>query len=215
MTQDNAGVSAQREYQRRHDRRSAEIDENFGRLAPVVEFLFEDPESIRNWQKGSAGERKLAASLERRVGDRAVLLHDRRIPGRWANIDHLVVAPSGVWIVDTKTNLGEIVWRGKGRWLRVEHHLFVGGRDRTELVEKMAPQVDAVRVALGGLDVPLYASLCFVDAEWSVFTKPFVIADVWVTPPRRLAHMIGRPGPLSEDDVLTVARRLDEVLRPA
>jgi hypothetical protein len=37
-----------------------------------------------------------------------VVLHDRRIPGRRSNIDHLVIARSGVWVVDTKRYRGKV-----------------------------------------------------------------------------------------------------------
>ena len=40
---------------------------------------------------------------------RAVVLHDRAVPGTRANIDHLVVAADGVWVVDTKR------WAGTAR----------------------------------------------------------------------------------------------------
>jgi hypothetical protein len=79
----------------------------------------------------------------------------------------------------------------------------------------MTPQVDAVFTALDGRGVTVHAALCFVDAEWGIFTKPFTIGGVWVTPPRRLAWMISRPGPLSEEQVLEVAQLLSEKLRPA
>jgi hypothetical protein len=61
-----------------------------------VNFLTEDPQSITNWQKGSVGERKLAASLQKNLGDRVIILNDRSVPKTRGNIDHLVIASSGV-----------------------------------------------------------------------------------------------------------------------
>lgn len=91
-----AGHSAMEEYLRLHNKREAHIDAKFGRFAGVIKFLTDDPQSITAWKKGSVGERKLAASLNENLGDRAILLHDRRVPRTKGNIDHLVVAGSGV-----------------------------------------------------------------------------------------------------------------------
>jgi hypothetical protein len=68
-------------------------------MSGVVKFLSEDPQSKRAWAKGSAGERELAEALQRRIGDRALLLHNRRIPRMSANFDHLAVAASGAWVI--------------------------------------------------------------------------------------------------------------------
>src|SRR4051794_27144222 len=101
-----AGASAQREYQRRHDRREVEIDQRWGRFAGAVKVVAGEPASTLAWAKGSAEERRLAASLTKRVGDRAVLLHDRKVPNTRGNIDHLAIAPSGIWLIDAKTYRG-------------------------------------------------------------------------------------------------------------
>src|SRR5262249_11435468 len=90
----SAGASALREYERRHTRRAERIDQRWGRLAGVVKFLSDDPQSIQAWAKGSEGERRLATSLTEGVGNRAVLLHDRKVPGTRGNIDHIAIAAS-------------------------------------------------------------------------------------------------------------------------
>src|ERR1700728_1725785 len=97
-----AGGSAQQKYERLHQRRERELEARWGRLAGVAKFLSDDPRSIAVWAQGSKGERILAEHMSQALGDRAVLLHDRRVPGDRRNIDHLVVAASGVWVIDTK-----------------------------------------------------------------------------------------------------------------
>jgi hypothetical protein len=37
-----------------------------------------------------------------------VALHDRRMPCSQANIDHIVLVPSGVWVIDSKRVRGRI-----------------------------------------------------------------------------------------------------------
>jgi len=203
-----AGASAQLMYERRHQRRAKQIDQKWGRLSGVVKFLADDPQSTKAWAKGSEGERKLAAHMLRTVGDRAVMLHDRRIPHSRANIDHLVVAASGIWIVDAKSYKGKVELRDVGGWLKTDRRLYVNGRDQTKLVGGLAKQIDAVLAAIEDADVPIKAALCFVDSEWSLFAKPFHLGGVLVTWPRKLSEMIAEPGPLSQGEVMQIAERL-------
>jgi hypothetical protein len=207
-----AGASAAREYERRHRKREQSIDRRFGRFAGVVKFLVDDPQSTRAWAKGSAGERQLAEALTRRLGDRAVLLHDRKIPRSSANIDHLAIASSGVWIIDAKKYSGKLERRDKGGWFRTDFRVYVGGRDRTRLVEGLHKQESVVRAALADPAVPIHKALCFVDAEWGLFSSAFQLEGVWVIYGKKLAELISEPGPLSNDDVLRVANALAEKL---
>ncbi len=192
--------------------RAERIDQRWGRLAGVVKFLSDDPQSVRAWAKGSEGERRLAASLSERVGDRAVLLHDRKVPEARGNIDHLAVAASGIWVGDAKTYKGLVERRDKGGWFKTDYRLYVNKRDRTKLVHGLAWQVAAVRDVLGPREVPINAALCFVDAEWRLFAKPFVLDEVRVTWGAKLAEMIAAPGPLTEADVTAIADRLASAL---
>ncbi len=206
-----AGASARRQADRRTAQREARIEEKWGsgRMGRIVKALSDDPQTTRAWREGAAGEERVARRLEERLEGQAVLLHDRRVPGTRGNIDHLVIAASGVWIVDAKRYKGKVEKRDKGGWFRTDLHLYVGGRDQTKLVEKMQWQHDAVRAALGSDEVPLHLALTFVDAEWPLFfAKPLRFDDVWVSWPAKLADLIAEPGPLSGDDIERVAREL-------
>jgi hypothetical protein len=109
-----AGGSARHRFERLHQAREERIDRQWGRLSGVVKFLSDDPQSTRAWAKGSEGERRLAGHLLRTVGDRAVLLHDRKVPRTRGNIDHLAIAGSGVWVIDAKNYTGLVQRRDKG-----------------------------------------------------------------------------------------------------
>ncbi len=209
-----AGASAQLKYEKLHQHREQKIDQRWGRFAGVVKFLSEDPQSTRAWAKGSEGERRLAAHLARAVGDRAVLLHDRKVPRTRGNIDHLAIAASGIWVIDAKNYKGMVERRDKGGWLRTDYRLYVGGRDQTKLVDGLGWQIDAVRGALSGADVPINAALCFIEAEWKLFAKPFQHNGVWVTWAKKLAEMIATPGSLTPEDVTQIADRLATALPP-
>jgi hypothetical protein len=73
-----------------------------------------DPE---RWGRGAAAE-VATAELLARLPRRFVVLHDRRPPGARGNIDHLVVGPSGVWVIDSKARRAVVsvrrghVWAG-------------------------------------------------------------------------------------------------------
>ena len=209
-----AGASALREYERRHRRRDEGIAQKWGRLAGVVRFLSDDPQSTLAWAKGSAGERRLAAHLQAALGDRAELLHDRKVPGTRANIDHLAIAASGVWVIDAKNYAGMVEHRDVGKWITSDLRIYVGGRDRTKMADDMGWQVDAVRSALDGAVVPVHAAVCFIEAEWKLFAQPFQHEGVWVTWAKKLAEMIAQPGPLSTAEVTRVAGRLGTLLPP-
>lgn len=209
-----AGQSALEEFQRRHQKREARIDAKFGRFAGVVKFLTDDPQSITAWKKGSAGERNLAASLQENLGDRAILLNDRTVPRTRGNIDHLVIASSGVWVVDAKNYSGLVQQRDVGGFFKVDMRLYVGGRDRSKVIDGLDWQVKAVSKALGGLDVPVSSAVCFTDAEWGWFAKPFTMRGVFVSGPNGLARKIAEVGPLSSEMVQEAAGHLSQTLPP-
>jgi hypothetical protein len=207
-----AGASALHEYERLHAKREANLDRKFGRFAGIVKFLTDDPQSTTAWAKGSVGERKLAASLEERLGDLAILLHDRKIPRSSGNIDHIVIAPTGVWIIDAKKYTGQVELRDVGGWFKVDKRVYVGGRDRTKLTDGLHKQELVVRKALGEENIPVHLVLGFVDAEWRWFAKPFKIDGVWVTWSNSLAEMIAAEGSATREDILRIANQIASAL---
>jgi hypothetical protein len=64
-----------------------------------------DPE---RWLRGAAGEAATARVLARLPARRWVVWHDLRVPGGRANLDHVVIGPTGVWVVDTKTTRARV-----------------------------------------------------------------------------------------------------------
>jgi len=149
------------------------------------------------------------------VGDRAVLINDRKVPGTRANIDHLVVAATGVWVIDAKNYRGRVEQRDVGGWFKTDKRLYVGGRDRTKIAQGLGWQIDAVQTALGRTDVPMHSALCFIEADWKLFAKPFQQNGAWVTWAKKLVEMIAQSGPLTPDEVTQISNRLVSVLPPA
>ena len=147
----------------------------------------------RSHTQGVDGERTLSTRLHTQLGRRAVVLDDRKIPGTRGNIDHVVVAMSGVWVIEAKECEGRVERRDVGGWFKIDERLYVAGRDRTHLVDGLDRRVNAVEKVLEkeGLDrVPVYASLCFVNSEWGWFAKPFNLNGVWIAWADKLTELM-------------------------
>jgi hypothetical protein len=151
------------------------------------------PQHEKSWETGAAGEEALAASLKKRCPS-VLVLHDRRLGDGRANIDHLAVAPSGVYVIDAKRLRGRIEVR---KPFFGEEKLAVAGRDKTKLVESLERQVDAVRSGLELIeqDVPVYGCFCFVDSDGGIpLLRTLKIKDFALMHPRprRLAKRLNR-----------------------
>jgi hypothetical protein len=179
----------------------------------VLLRLRDEPQSVKSWSRGAEGEVALGARLDRLVSPDIFVLHDRRIPGTRANIDHIVVAPSGVYVVDAKRYTGAIRWQNEGTAFLPDVRLFVKHRDRTNLVVSMGRQADAVRRLLPAT-TPIVPVLCFVLSEWKLLQRPFTVDGVLVTWPRNLAKRVLPDGPLLGETEL-IAARLRDALPPA
>jgi hypothetical protein len=214
MTDENsAGSSARREYERRRAKDESRIRQGWGRLGGLAVALSSERQSTRAWSTGALGEERVGGVLNVLQSERLAVLHDRRIPGSRANIDHLVVNPGGVWVVDAKRYKGKPERRVEGGLFRPRVELlYVGGRNKTTLVEGVQWQVEKVQDALG--DVPVGGILCFVDAEWGLLDGPFSVDGVEVTWPKKLASRVAT-GPTGSVDVQAVAAALAATFRAA
>jgi hypothetical protein len=69
---------------------------------------FRPSEQARAWQRGAAGERRTARLLDRLVRDGYVVFHDLAVPDSPANVDHLAIGPTGVFVIDSKQWTGTV-----------------------------------------------------------------------------------------------------------
>jgi nuclease-like protein len=67
------------------------------------------------WRRGAAGERRTARLLAPLQRHGWAILHDLAAPGSRANIDHLVIGPGGVFVIDSKHYRGRLQLDGSGR----------------------------------------------------------------------------------------------------
>ena len=144
-----------------------------------------------------------AAFLSRRVLEEPSSSHGGRHVYR--------VDKSGIWVIDAKNYEGKVQRIDKGGWFSTDERLYVGRRDCTKLVGGMAKQVEAVRAALRDAEaeeVEVKSALCFVDAEWSLFAKPFLFDGVWVGWAKALGEQLLADGPLSPEQRVTLGRKI-------
>ncbi|WP_299091593.1 nuclease-related domain-containing protein [uncultured Microbacterium sp.] len=200
------GGSAQREYERRRakdDARVAEQKANVqavfgaGLLGKVATRLAVDDGPRRStdaWAHGAAGEEHVADSLDQLAEAGAVALHDRRIPGSRANIDHIAITPWGVWVIDAKRYRNQrpaVVTEGGLFGFGGTERLTVGGRKKDALVEGVLWQVEHVQAVVGEA-ATVQGALAFVDADWPLIGGDFTVRGVTVLWPRRLTKLLLR-----------------------
>ena len=209
------GASARREFERRKARREQRIRDKHPRLGGLIHALGEEPQSTTAWDKGALGEERVGKRLNEVASDRLRVLHDRRIPGTRANIDHLAVTATGVYVIDPKKYAGRPRLRVEGGLLRPRvEKLFVGTRDCTKLVDGVLKQIDIVSGAIGEA-VPVHGVLCFVESDWPLLGGSFTSRGVEVLWPRKLYPKLKADGPVGIETVIEVHRALASALPPA
>jgi hypothetical protein len=169
------------------------------RLGRLILALQDAPSHEQRRATGAEGEERVARSLAKFLDADVRMLHDRGIPRSRANIDHIAVAASGVWVIDAKRYAGKAEVKAP---LFGEPRLLIRGRDQTKLVEGLARQVELVQRTLAEIapDVPARGALCFIDTELPTWST-LCINGFSLMHPRRLAKRINADGPLTGEIV--------------
>ncbi|WP_325027825.1 nuclease-related domain-containing protein [Janibacter massiliensis] len=116
-------------------------------------------------------------------------MHDRRIAGTKANVDHIAITAAGIWVIDAKRYKGRPELKIEGGILRARvEKVLVGRRDCTKLVDGVLKQIDLVRDVVG--DIPVTGALCFVEADWPLIGGAFATRGVHALWPKRLAKLL-------------------------
>jgi hypothetical protein len=203
---EDAGKSARAQHARRRATRQQRLRSRYGPLAGPVELLSRETASERAWRRGAEGEERAGRRLEKLLqGSGVELLHDRRLPGSRANIDHLAVGPTGVTVIDTKR------WRGRVR-VR-DGRLWVAGSDRTRIVEGVRRQIEVVRLGLATCsDVPVSGAICWIEVDGLPWLAKLSLDGVPIDGPRRVARALRKAGPVPPARASHIARMLDKRL---
>lgn len=154
-----------------------------------------------------------------------MIFSDRRVAGIGAStggrarIDLLVVATSGVWVIDAK-KWSAVSFRLSDRTGSVSQ-LRAGIQDLTPFVVKLREDLASVRGIVRDPSVPVRPAVAILPEQCRLAAglrfrlgKPVWCGDVLVGPPTALLQQIRRPGPLTRDQVVHIGHRLDEALLP-
>jgi hypothetical protein len=164
---------------------------------------FRPSEQARAWQRGAQGERRTARLLDRLTRDGFVVFHDLAVPGSPANVDHLVIGPSGVFVIDSKQWAGSVHQSADG--LAWHNHYPL---DRT--LETVRWEAETVGRLLGTHTAAL---LCVHGAH--VHGGGLHAQGVAIVPAHLLRGALGYDQVLSDADVELLAATARLRFRPA
>jgi hypothetical protein len=133
------------------------------------------------WQRGAAGERRTAQLLDPLERHGWVVLHDLAIPGGQANLDHLVIGPGGVFVIDSKQYRGRLQLHPSGRLWHGRYPLAPTLRAASWEADQAALVLPDPGVAV----VPIVA-VHGAQVPWG----KVVVDGVRVVPARRLPSML-------------------------
>jgi hypothetical protein len=164
---------------------------------------FGPSEQARTWQRGAQGERRTARLLDRLTHDGYVVFHDQAVPDSPANVDHLVIGPSGVFVIDSKQWAGS-VQQGTDGLVWHNHYRL----DRT--LETVRWEAETIGRLLG---TRIAALLCVHGAH--VHGGGLEAQGVAIVPAYLLRSALGYDQVLSDVDVELLATTALTSLRPA
>ena len=158
------------------------------------------------WERGAEGEEATANALAQLPTGTWTVFHDVKWPGRrYANVDHIVVGPPGVFVIDSKNWSGQVAIE--------DGVLRQGGRSRESSVAAAAEAGLAVARLVPLLEPRrVHPVLCFVrDDELSGWVR-----DVMVCSTSNVVTMLtSRSAVLAEHEVNQLCLDLDLGLRDA
>jgi Nuclease-related domain len=164
---------------------------------------FRPSEQARTWQRGAQGERRTARLLRRLARVGFVVFHDLAVPGFQANVDHLVIGPTGVFVIDSKQWTGS-VHQGADGLIWHNHYRL----DRT--LETVRWEAETIGRMLGTRAAAL---LCVHGAH--VQGGGVDAQGVAIVPAQLLRSALGQDRVLSDVDVTVLATTAWTSLRPA
>jgi hypothetical protein len=158
------------------------------------------------WSIGANGEAATARYLDPLAEHGFVVMHDLSIPRSKANVDHVVIGPTGVFVVETKNIRGKV--RIDGETVRID------GR-RVEILAEVRREVDAVVSVLGPFlrekRVGIAAVVCAHRAELPWFRRK--VGRIRFVYPKHLTKLIlDGPTVLSETDIAELRSLLGQWL---
>lgn len=209
-----AGRSAKEKYSQLHAVEEENIRKRYGRfkrLANAAVFLHDDSQKTANWKVGAVGEEVVGERIDLLAQELGFeVLHDRRRPPTKANIDHLVVTPVGVFVIDAKNYDGQIEVRHPGLFLGGPEQLFINGRNRTKIVDGVKKQVAQVESVLLNTEIqmPVFGVLTFVVGPLHLFIVQEKISGIFLSTQRGIEKILRQPGSHSVTNIKAITKLL-------
>jgi hypothetical protein len=151
------------------------------------------------WRRGAAGERRTAQLLGPLERHGWAVLHDLAVPGSRANIDHLVIGPGGVFVIDSKQYRGRLQLDPSGR-------LWHGRYSLAPTLQAVSFEADQAAQVLTDPDVVVVPIVAVHGAQ--VPWGKVVTHGVPVVSARRLPSMLRQlPAVLGPERVAAVANQ--------
>lgn len=158
------------------------------------------------WAAGAQGERRVAAELSN-LREAWTVLHDRLLrPGQSeANLDHVVIGPGGMFLVDAKNRAGRVMeWEGG----LFQHVTRDGGRQSVSLAAELKKVHGMAAYMAVESGRPVTPVLCLAGAQESEFGDPQMVQGVWVVPVSKLVEWLNaRPYELDRETAGRVVTR--------
>lgn len=166
---------------------------------------------LKNLRLGRDGERTVAENLDPLRADGHVVLHDLTGPG--FNVDHVLVGPTGVYAVETKTLSKR---NGQARVVHDGETILVDGRslDRDPLAQVRAEArwLRGVLKDMTGRDFEVRPVVTFPG--WYVDRRNRAVDGAWVVEPKAIVGYVAKePVRLRSEDVALIANRLKLLAR--
>ena len=164
------------------------------------------PDAIA-WRRGAAGERRTARLLAPLERQGWAILHDLAVPGSRANLDHLVIGPGGVFVIDSKQYSGRLQLDPSGR-------LWHGRYPLAPTLRAVSFEADQAALVLTDPDVVVVPVMAVHGAQ--VPWGKVVMDGVPVVTARRLPSMLRQlPAVLGPERVATLADQARIGFHPA
>jgi hypothetical protein len=187
-----------------------------GVLGFLIKKLFDYIKQRENWRLGFNAERAVGEQLNQLMSEGCRVFHDFPLAENW-NIDHIIVAPTGVFAVETRAKR-----KGAASETLQAHEVVYDGNSlqypfQTETYDLLRTREQALRLE-NFLNPQLKESIVSVQPVltlpgWSVISR--ALGEVIVLNPRFMESAILSPGPinLSPERIKEIARLIDQKCR--
>lgn len=165
------------------------------------------------WLKGALGEQQTALLLEPLRHEGFVILHDRRQPESSGNIDHIVVGPSGIFVIETKNWQGTISTDGQELYCNRTDAFAAKSALATRAISQAQGEARAVWSATGASH---WVSAIVVIHGATMAEPQYAVQKSFVVRPDHLLGFVraARGYTLAPDEVGRLARMADRALPP-